>query len=508
METKSTDVLIIGSGFGGAVPALRFAKAGFKTALLEKGPDIHPYQSFKQTQDPKYLLKYYKNLSSMRLNLQYIEALGGGSGFYEMMSLRAPSLAFSMKNKNGVNEWPTSISRQNMDPYYERAERMIGVEQIQDKDIPKTGHVFSMLMKKCNYSVEKARYALKNCQNSGHCISGCIYGAKQSLFMNYLPKAKEQGASIETEMEAFAIKPIKYFNKNNNLNLPPYRYWVICKNRKHSDDIVYYKTRILILSAGTIGTAKLLLSSKENLPNLSNEVGRNITFNGSVKAIAKLPDDCPDADMYSGRSHPGLVSYHFLESEKIMVTAAKVLPVQLVSGARLDTSELGFPFWGKEYTDLLRKFRHRMIILAALGVEPVKASMSVNDIGKVNLYLNANKELRGHYDRILHILNAIFQKTGCEPVPFYFVSRNGRKCHVPFFTSSHQLGSCRMSDNIRRGVVDAFSEVFQYPGMYITDGSVIPASTIVNPSLTILANAERVTDHILKKYRKQVYKAS
>lgn len=500
MKTISTDILIVGSGFGAAAPALRFAKAGFDTTIIEKGPNIEPFGTFRQTQDPKYLLKYFRSITATRLNLQYTEALGGCSGFYEMLSLRAPGLVFELKNRKGHDEWPATITRDLMDRYYDRAEHMLGIEQVADSEVPKTGHVFARLMKQCNYSVDRARYASKNCQNSGYCISGCVYGSKQSLFMNYLPDAKKEGATITTEMDAFAIKPI--VTSNQKTDSFPYRYWVLCKDKRSNNELVYYKTKVLVLGAGTIGTAKLLLASKKNLPGISNEVGKNISFNGSVKAIAKLPDSYPDGDMYSGRSHPGLVSYHFLKKKNLMVTAAKVQPVQLVSGARFDTTSLGFPAWGKEYLQLIKQFRHRMIILAALGVEPTKASLTLNDIGKLNLHLNVNDGLEDHYNNTYHVLSSIFKKTGCKPMPFEYVNRMGKVNHSPYFTSSHQLGSCRMSDSKKTGVVNKEGEVFGFPGMYITDGSTIPSSTIVNPSLTILANSERITAKMLAKYQK------
>ncbi|MBI3983146.1 MAG: GMC family oxidoreductase [Gemmatimonadetes bacterium] len=108
-----TDVLIIGSGFGGAAFALRLAEAGFRVTVLEKGPHINPLADFRQTQDPSYLLRYLKSLSGDRLSLTYAEALGGGSGFYEMVSLRAPSRARSTSRTRtgGSSGRPGSTAR-------------------------------------------------------------------------------------------------------------------------------------------------------------------------------------------------------------------------------------------------------------------------------------------------------------------------------------------------------------------------------------------------------------
>jgi len=100
MKTLHTDVLIIGTGFGAAAPALRLAQAGAKVTMIEKGPRVQT-ADFRQTSDPRYLLKYLRGTPGDHLSLTYAEALGGGSGFYEMVSLRAPSVAFDQLDAQG-----------------------------------------------------------------------------------------------------------------------------------------------------------------------------------------------------------------------------------------------------------------------------------------------------------------------------------------------------------------------------------------------------------------------
>lgn len=90
-----------------------------------------------------------------------------------MVSLRAPGLIFSLKSDRGENEWPSGIAITKMNKYYERSEKKIYVQQIPEEGIPITCHVFTKLMQKCNYTVDRVRYALKKCQNSGCCITGC-----------------------------------------------------------------------------------------------------------------------------------------------------------------------------------------------------------------------------------------------------------------------------------------------------------------------------------------------
>ena len=487
MTTRETDVLIIGTGFGAAAPALRLAQAGLQVTMIEKGPRIDPFKDFRQTSDPEYILKYLKGISSDRLSLTYAEAMGGGSGFYEMVSLRAPSIVFRQVDETGQRLWPAGIDRAALDPYYDIAEQMLHVHQIPVELVPKTGLVFAMMMKRLGYSCDRARYAERGCIGSGFCVTGCIYAAKQSLLLNYLPQAVTAGATIETDVTALRIA---------RRPPPDHRYEVRCRQGGH---LVTYRSRILILGGGTIGTAKLLLASRDAMPFLGEHVGRNIAFNGSVKAAALLADDLPDGDMFTGRTHPGMISYEFLESHGITISAAKAMPLQLVAGIRLRVQgESRKPdWWGAANVDLMQKYRHRLIALYAMGLTPPAASLALGPDGEPVLDLKINRALAKYHERTEKLLHSILVRNGCRLVDVEFVDRTGASREQPGFSTAHQVGSCRMADSKSQGVVNAAGEVFDYPGLYITDGSVIPSSLAVNTSLTILANAERIAAGIV-----------
>lgn len=480
MDTRESDVLIIGTGFGAAAPALRLAQAGLRVTMLEKGPHIDPFKDFRQTSDPLYLLQYLHGISSERLALTYAEAMGGGSGFYEMVSLRAPSIAFDQVDENGRRLWPDGVNRGTLDPFYDVAEEMLHVRQIPVELVPKSGQVFAMMMKRLGYSCDRARYAERGCVGSGFCVTGCIYAAKQSLLLNYLPQAVTAGATIETGIEALRVA-----------RLLDGRYEVRCRQGSR---LVVYHSRILILGGGTIGTAKLLLSSRAELPFLGPQVGRNIAFNGSVKAAGMLADDLPDGDMFSGRTHPGMISYEFLQSHGITVSAAKAMPLQLVAGVRLRRrgKRRGADWWGEANVDLMRQYRHRVMALYSMGLTPPAARLSLGQDGQPMLELEMSRTLRKYHERVEALLQSILVGNGCELLDVEFVDRGGAVRESLGFTSAHQVGSCRMADSKQHGVVNAAGEVFDYPGLYVTDGSAIPSSLAVNTSLTILANAERI----------------
>ena len=236
-------------------------------------------------------------------------------------------------------------------------------------------------MKNLGYSCDRARYAVRGCVGSGFCVTGCIYGAKQSLHFNYLRQAKEAGIRIDSGIEAISIRTlceVRGTPEAGDIAKVPYRYRVAC--RSASDGAPRrYDARVLILAGGTVGTARLLLASRRDLPFLSPHVGRNIAFNGGVKVAGLLPSHIPDGDMFTGRSHPGMISYHFLDSHGITVSTAKPLPLQAVASARLrlDGDPRQPDYWGEANVELMKKYRRRMIVLYALGLTPPTAAVEL-----------------------------------------------------------------------------------------------------------------------------------
>lgn len=490
MKTIHTDFLIIGSGFGAAAPALRLSEKGHKVLMIDKGQNIRGKEDFKQTQDPKYIQKFVKGMSGDRINFTYAEAMGGGSGFYEMISLRAPSLSFDQKDGNGRNLWPGKINRTQLNKYYDTAEEMLNVSQIPLEKVPKTGIVFSTLMKNLGYSCDRARYAVSKCLGSGFCITGCVFGAKHSLHYNYIPKAIENGLKLMSNMNAEEIRPLR---RNST-----YRYAVLCSN---GDNKYSIHCKVLILAAGTVGTPKLILRSRKYLDKVSDQVGKNICFNGSLKVAGLLPEGFLEADMFSGMSHPGMISYHFLENNGITISCAKPLPIYLTGTNQFNIKgEDKNTFWGRPNIELMQKIRTKMIVLYALGYSPQTAEIVMNNKGEFEAKLEINDELKDYHQNTKDLLHGILEKNNCKVIEVQSFDNKWREAEGIRFSTAHMTGSCRMSESIATGVVDSSGKVFNYDDFYITGGSVIPSSLAVNTSLTILANAERISNNLLNTY--------
>lgn len=488
MDTIRVDALVVGSGFGGAAPALRLARAGLRVHLIEKGEPVG-VKDFRQTQDPRYVTRFIRGLSGDHLSFTYAEALGGGSGFYEMVSLRAPSLAFATTDAAGRRLWPDGVDRATMDPWYAMAEEMLHVEQIAREAVPRSGLVFSLLMKNLGLSCDRARYAVQGCLGSGFCVTGCVYGAKQSLHLNYLPQAVEAGAVITCHLDAQWIELLRG---------RPRRYHVYCRERTGDKALRRYESPIVVLAGGTVGTAALLLASRTSLRPLSQALGRHICINGGVKVAGMLPEEYPDGDMFAGRSHPGMISYHFLESHGITISAVKAMPIQAITAARfrLDGDPREPAWWGEANVDLMRQFRHRVIALTSFGLTPPCGELTLPSRGHMALRLSPTPGLERYAATTRELLESILVRNRCRLVHTDWIDRSGKPHEGLYFSTSHQTGSARMAETPEDGVVNADGEVFGNPGLYVTDGAAIPSSLAVNTSLTILANAERIAAKI------------
>ena len=489
MKTITTDVAVIGSGFGGSVVARRLQEAGHQVTVLEKGPRIDPYADFQQTQDPKTVLKYIHNVNSEGLALTYAEALGGGSGFYEMASIRTPHQVFNWRDPDtGERVWPRSISRDVMDPYYDIAEKAVNAAIVDWERLPRSGAVLAQLLDQAGFTATRVKHAERGCIGSGYCITGCVYGAKQSMLVTHLPAAEEAGATIITDVDVRHLRPSDHH---------PYRYDVICVDRTNNSRLVV-RAKTVVLGAGVVGSAAVLLRSRKNLPHLSAQVGRNVASNGMVQAIGLIPESAPHIDMYAGRSHSGVVCYDYLETENITISSCNALPLYMYSGARITEDRNDAPYWGPHHLALVKRIKAHGLVLYSLGMFPGIGSIRIDTDGSPIVDQGDLAVYDAYQDRVKTVLHDLYRRMKCTPLRVTPLDGEGRPYKRSHVNTTHMTGSCRMADSDRHGVCNSRGEVFHYPGIFVADSSALPTSLAVNPSLTIMANAERIVPSILE----------
>jgi cholesterol oxidase len=354
------------------------------------------------------------------------------------------------------------------------------------------------------------------CIDCGDCVTGCNVGAKNTLYMNYLPLAKLGGAHIFTQTE------VNYVDKGPNGR------WVI--HATHRDpaifpDEVTFSARLVILAAGALGSPKILLQSREHGLGTGTSLGTRFSGNGDFFGLAYNSNQTTDvlgwgnhpADpiakvVRAGPSIVGLVRYHekAAPSQRFVIEDlsiprayrdAAALAFRLLPGTvagnqdpaqaeqRLDNDHLG--------ADPQGALNHSMLYLC----------MAQDDSGGT-LSLDAFGNLQVHWPGAG--AEAIFEQVNQECLAHatalgssFIENPLWRVSPWQTLITAHPLGGCPMGEDGSDGAVDHLGRLFQgnggdiHAGLYVADGSIIRTALGVNPFLTISALSERIAEHIL-----------
>ncbi len=484
MKREHTDLLIIGSGFGGAVAARRLSGLG-RVLLLEKGGHWHP-DDFRQNGDPRYMADLFDLHTGTGVGILSGSGLGGSSLVYSQVSVRTPSEAFELRDQEGIRLWPEEYNRAALDPYYERVEKMLGVTQMR-WDLPEDpkdrwklvsprDRVFARGLSRLGYTCDALPLALTDCTDCGWCSLGCRHGAKNSLDHNYLPEAAEQGVEIRVRSRATAIRQERD------------HYVVRVANLKTGESHLV-QTRRLILAAGAIGTAKLLLRARRagTLTRLSPHIGHHLSLNGDLGLGAIVPDH--PTQSYRGKID-GSITYQFW-NEGFTIQCVRFPALVPALGLPSPYAARLGPLIGLEYKRRLPSLVHNHLPLGVLGLDDSEGSVRLGAGGISYVTYRPNQRTRAMWNRSIRAAREIAED-----------GLGGRLLSTPLESRSpigtvHPLGTCRMADDPSRGVVQPWGEVHGHPGLYCLDGSALPASLGVNTSLTVAAVVERACEQIL-----------
>src|SRR3954449_6180486 len=311
---ERVDVCIVGSGFGAAISAYRLAElyqaAGAdprSIVMLERGRR-YKHTEFKQSMDIDHLSDVYNLIQGQGAQIVVANAVGGGSNLYLAASLRAPTETFERRDRRAGDGpdrrmWPAPISRRSLDPYYARAEAGLRVNRPSWNQVSKSGGLWAATLHAAGHTCDRVPLAIspKRCVDAKWCHTGCVFGAKNSLITNYLPSAERAGVQIRPEMEVQSV---------TQSSARPYRYVVTASklgaDRAPTGEQVQIECKVLILSAGAMGTPPILMRSKNDLPSLSPQLGHNLGVNGDhIAAIEYDP-----ARVRRALRLPGYADFH------------------------------------------------------------------------------------------------------------------------------------------------------------------------------------------------------
>ena len=515
------DVLIVGSGYGGAVCAARLAgrrRPGVKIAVLERGREwvpgtfpeqltsFNPFNPFSRR--PSWLSE---QLSSNPLGLfgfhggdvQVVigSGLGGASLTNCAVALEAEDSVFAQAL------WPDELrSKDALRPYYALASRMLAARPTpENRPTPKlrthlgtAGNLLaSGVWRAAAYRVPLAITFDENtnaqgmwqhaCVQCGDCATGCNVGAKNSLDMNYLPLAWSNGAAMFTQVEVSTI----------HASGDGYRVEYVLRPdaaRPGREERGFVTAGVVVVAAGTMGSNAILLRSREQGRLATSDwLGKGFSGNGNYLGFVdyQYTDPAVFTDTAGRGVAKGTPTYPvgaYIESAIDFRDAERPLERRVVIEDIAQASLLapGVAF-------LMLADLERAMTLLGCGHDRAEGEIRLRD-DTVSVHW-PDYERQPSHGELIHLMEQYAAAYGGKFRPF---------TAAPNY-SAHPLGGCRMAASAATGVVNHRGQVFDpsarggrgvHPGLYVVDASIIPTALGNNPLLTITALAERIADLI------------
>jgi cholesterol oxidase len=495
------DVVIVGSGFGGSVSALRLTEKGYRVGVLEAGRRFTPETLPKTSWDlrnflwaPRLGMRGIQRITLLKdIVVLSAAGVGGGSLVYANTLYRPPASFFADPHWSGITDWAAELA-----PFYDQASRMLGVTEqptmtpsdvviksvAEDMGVAETfrrtpvGVFFGEPGKTVpDPFFGGAGPARTGCTECGNCMIGCKVGAKNRLDVNYLYLAEKAGATVHPDTEVTALRP-----RDGG--------WVISgRGREFTADQV-------ILSAGALGTQRLLHAMRDTgvLPHISARLG-SLTRTNSEALLGAQAASVPAAPYAKGVAitssfHPDATTHIEPVRYGPGSNAMGLMATLLVDGGGRVPRPIKFLGQMLRHPYVLarslsvRRWSERTII--ALVMQTLDNSLTVRRTKRGRLTTgpghgepNPTWIPQGH-----EAVRRIADKIGGFPG-----GTVGDIFDIPM--TAHILGGATIGESPDAGVLDAYHRVYGYAGLHVVDGSAVPANLGVNPSLTITAMAER-----------------
>lgn len=520
------DWIVVGSGFGGSVSALRLSEKGYKVGVLEMGrrwnAEDFPRTNWRVTRFLWAPLLRCHGFFKMTL-LPHVFILsgagvGGGSLVYANTLLVPPDRAFDDPKWAGLADW-----KRVLPPFYDLAKRMLGAavnprffaaDEVVRRHARRVGTESTFEPTTVGvYFGELGRTApdpffggagpeRTGCNFCGGCMVGCRHGAKNTLDKNYLWLAEKLGCVIVPERRVTRVEPRP--EGGWNVHTERSTAWFFKDRRVYTADNV-------VVSAGVLGSVELLLKCKEEgaLPKLSDQLGCYVRTNS--EAILGVTANDRDATLNEGiaiGSRADLDEHtHF---EPVRYPAGSDV-LALITTPLTDGGD-DMPRWRRWIRTLVSHPGDALGVLWPFGWAKRTVILLV-----MQTLDNHMRVRRGRWWGSLFGRGLVSEiPPGQPPVPTFIPVANAAAraiaadlggtarssvteavLDVP--TTAHILGGCAMGKDASEGVIDEKCRVFGYPGLMVLDGSIIGANLGVNPSLTITALAEYAMSQVEEK---------
>lgn len=515
---RAYDAIVVGSGFGGGITACRLAERGFSVCVLERGRRFGPgdYPD-RLAQFPHALWHPRRNPGGM-FDVRIMRdvavvtgaGVGGGSLVYANVQLRAPDAIFDDP------AWPDAIDGGELDRFYTRTEEALDPRATPPQPpLPKVA-AFERMAQNAGRSALALPIAVhfgadrrhpfsgvfqQGCDNLGRCDVGCPRMSKNTIDITYIARAETFGAEVFPLHEVHRIDPPARADGAWRVGFRDLQY-------KTAGEV---RAPVLVLAAGTLGSTRLLLRNRRRLPRLSPALGSRYSGNGDALALA-LDPTAPGVTGAHAEFGPVMTSRIDFMAQRGHMVADGGLPasfsdvLEVLRGVRLLTglgrlrvaaknvaTKIGFSDRALAPGDMHVRRRAPIgdsLIFLCIGRDAADGRMRLTHFGSFDIRWEMRCS-QGLFDSMRESVRELAQAAGATA---FFALDAGP---LGKFVSVHPLGGCPMSDDPAAGVVDDGGKVHGYDGLYVLDGSIVPAAIGVNPSKTIAALAERGAERLL-----------
>lgn len=524
--SRTYDAVIIGSGFGGSINALRLAAAGRSVLVLERGRRWPPGTFPRDVENVDELLwRFGERRSSQGLyELRFMSGVasvtasgvGGGSLIYASIHYRPQAKIFEDPR------WPDAFNLDTLNSYYDKVSDELGVQvvpkrlQLAKRDV---FHQAAGALGRDSFdtpqavswdAVHGAGEHRNTCQQCAECEFGCNYGAKNTLDFTYLAKAEALGAVVESHRNVSHIAPSPQAGRDGG--------WVVHYEDTQSGARESVTGRKVIVAAGTLGTNEILLRSRDvhrSLPGLSPRLGLGYSGNGDF--LGNIQNTSSSLEPWVGPDVTSVMMFHAQSPGFAMATPTFNKPVMevLASLGQPPPNAIVRAFAGLLYRKLPKLLPWALkkgLISQPLkrpgkGAGPADRMTSVFAIGQDNA--NGRIVLRGDKLDILWDYareNAELIERQQQAMRSLAHQYGGTYANLPTWDlfrrilTVHNLGGCALSSSPDQGVVGIDGQVHGHDGLYVSDGSVIPTAIGSHPVMTISAVSEWIAERVVASF--------
>ncbi len=481
---EATDVVIVGSGAGGAVAAKELAEAGLKVIVLEEGE--HFDRRDFTGPPPERLRRFYRGngltftIGVPTISLPIGRGVGGSTLINSGTCFRTPDFV--------LDAW--GIDGAELGPFFEEVEETLHVAPVGADIMGANGDVMDRGRRELGYSGGPIRRNARGCHGSGVCAFGCPLDAKLGMHVTYLPMAVRAGARIISGCRVDALVIVNGRAAGVTGSIVDAETGAVMRSARFE-----VRAPRVVLAAGAVYTPTLL--QRQRVANSSRQVGRNLRVHPGCGVLGVF-----DHDLYAWK---GVMQSYYVDEklrDGILVEATYPPP-----GVGYSAGGVGGK--GSDLKDVLARYRQTAaagLIISDSGTGRVRLAPGGGLLITYDLHADdLRKTLEG-----IRLATEIYLAAGATEVHTLLPGMPAvrKREELSWITEGkwtaadlklsayHPMGTCRMGKDPQSSVVDEYGRAHDVPGLVITDASVLPGSTYVNPQITIMALAARSARHI------------